>query len=350
MRIIIVSDAWHPQINGVVRTLTETMKHLREFGHEVQLISPQQFRTIPCPTYPEIPLSVFPYRRLAKIIEAFQPSVIHIATEGPLGLAARKWCVRHKKPFTTAYHTQFPEYIHARMKLPLSWLYSGMRWFHKHSKNVMTPTPTLKKQLEEKGFTNTALWSRGVNLERFYPDDRSALDEFCTPEELDKPKFVCIGRVAVEKNIEAFLSLDLPGSKWIVGDGPARKSLEAKYPDVHFLGAYPQKELPPFYRAADVFVFPSHTDTFGLVLLEAMACGTPVAAFPVTGPIDVVNNPKAGILDNDLGKACVEALNLNREDVRTFAESQSWENASRQFESLLFPFVYDENLQTAEEN
>lgn len=340
MRIILISDAWHPQINGVVRTLTETMKHLRDFGHEVKLISPQAFRTVPCPTYPEIPLSVFPYRRLAKMIESYQPSVIHIATEGPLGMAARRWCLRHKKPFTTAYHTQFPEYVHARTKLPLSWLYAGMRWFHKHSKNVMTPTPTIIKQLQARGFSNVALWSRGVDLNRFYPDSREALDHLCSEEELSQPKFVCIGRVAVEKNIEAFLSLNLPGSKWIIGDGPARKSLEAKYPDVHFLGAYPQKALPPFYRAADVFVFPSRTDTFGLVLLEAMACGTPVAAFPVVGPIDVVGDSGAGALNEDLRQACLDALSVSRRTARAHAEKNSWENASRQFESLLHPFDY----------
>lgn len=343
MRIVIISDAWHPQINGVVRTLTETMKHLKAFGHEVKLISPQLFKTIPCPTYPEIPLAVLPYRKMKRLIEDYQPSVIHIATEGPLGMAARKWCLRHKKPFTTAYHTQFPEYVHARFKLPLTWLYAGMRWFHKPSKNVMTPTPTIKKLLEQRGFDNAALWSRGVDLTRFYPESRDAFDLLCREEELTQPKFVCIGRVAVEKNIEAFLSLDLPGSKWIIGDGPARKSLEAKYPEAHFLGAYPQKALPPFYRAADVFVFPSRTDTFGLVLLEAMACGTPVAAFPVVGPIDVVADSGAGVLDEDLQNACIEASKISRDIPRQHAEKNSWEHASRQFESLLHPFVFKED-------
>lgn len=338
MRILIVSDAWHPQINGVVRTLTETMKHLREFGHEVKLISPQDFRTIPCPTYPEIRLALFPQKKLKQTVTAFKPQAIHIATEGPLGLAARRWCLRNKKPFTTAYHTQFPEYIHARTKLPLSWLYGMVRWFHRPSQNVMTPTPTIQRLLQSKGFNNVALWSRGVNLSRFYPDNRDALNHLCSEAELTQPKFICIGRVAVEKNIEAFLELDLPGSKWIVGDGPARKSLEAKYPDVHFLGAYPQKELPPFYRAADVFVFPSKTDTFGLVLLEAMACGTPVAAYPVTGPIDVVSDSTAGALDEDLGAACLKALTLKREDAEQFAKQHSWENTAKQFEALLCPF------------
>lgn len=344
MKILIISDAWHPQINGVVRTLTETVKQLRTFGHEVKLISPNAFKTIPCPSYPDIPLAIFPYRKLARLIADFQPAAIHIATEGTLGLAARRWCLRHKKPFTTAYHTQFPEYIHARCRLPLSWLYAAIRWFHKPSQTVMTPTPTIKEQLLSRGFQRVALWSRGVDLTRFTAaiektsDTRNALDAWCTDEEKQQPKFVCIGRVAVEKNIEAFLKLDLPGSKWVIGDGPAREKLEKQYPDVHFLGAYPQKELPPFYRAADVFVFPSRTDTFGLVLLEAMACGTPVAAFPVTGPIDVVGSAAAGILHEDLRTACLEALDCNRQAVREYAEQYSWENASRQFEALLVPF------------
>lgn len=342
MKILIISDAWHPQINGVVRTLTETVKQLKAFGHHVELLSPQVFNTLPCPTYPEIRLAVFPYRKLSRYINDFQPQAIHIATEGPLGLSARKWCVKHKKPFTTAYHTQFPEYIHQRLKIvPLSWWYAAVRWFHQPSKHVMTPTPTVKRLLQRKGFDNVALWSRGVNLDRFYPADRTALDTWCkNDDEKHAPKFVCIGRVAVEKNIEAFLALPLPGSKWVIGDGPAKKSLQAKYPDVHFLGGFPQAELPPFYNAADVFVFPSRTDTFGLVLLEAMACGTPVAAFPVTGPIDVVGSDTAGILDDDLQQACIRALDLNRDAVRAFAAEHSWEKTSRQFESLLHPFEW----------
>lgn len=340
MRVVIISDAWRPQINGVVRTLTETIKNLQQFGHNVTLISPQDFRTVPCPTYAEIRLALLPYRQLNQRLHALRPNAIHIATEGPLGIAARRWCIKHNKPFTTAYHTQFPEYIHARTRFPLMLSYAWIRRFHRPSKNVMTPTPTIRRQLQSRGFNNTALWSRGVNLSRFYPADRSALDNLCNEEEKDQPKFICIGRVAVEKNIEAFLSLDLPGSKWVIGDGPARKSLEKKYPNVHFLGAYPQKDLPPFYRAADVFVFPSLTDTFGLVLLEAMACGTPVAAFPVVGPIDVVSDETAGVLDHDLNKACHQALTLKRENVRAFAESQSWEHATRQFEALLHPFKH----------
>lgn len=340
MRILIISDAWHPQINGVVRTLTETIKQLKAFGNVVELISPQQFKTIPCPTYPEIRLAVFPYRKLSRYINDFQPDAIHIATEGTLGLSARKWCLKNNKPFTTAYHTQFPEYIHKRLKImPLSWLYAAVRWFHQPAQHVMTPTPTVKRLLEKNGFNNVVLWARGVNLQRFYPADRTALDTWCKDGEQHAPKFVYIGRVAVEKNIEAFLALPLPGSKWVVGDGPAKQKLQAKYPDVHFLGGFPQAELPPFYNAADVFVFPSRTDTFGLVLLEAMACGTPVAAFPVTGPIDVVSSDSAGVLDEDLQQACIKALDLDRNAVHTFAAKHSWEKTSRQFESLLFPFA-----------
>lgn len=338
MRILIVSDAWHPQINGVVRTLTETTENLRRFGHTVRLISPQDFRTIPCPTYPEIPLAVFPKKKLRTLITDYAPNAIHIATEGPLGLATRRWCIKNKKPFTSAYHTQFPEYVKLRTRLPLFMTYAYMRWFHRPSQQVMVPTPTVQQRLIKRNIKNTSLWSRGVDLHRFYPDDRSALDALCDEKEQNLPKFVCIGRVAVEKNIEAFLQLDLPGTKWVIGDGPAKQALSEKYPDVRFLGAYPQAALPPFYRAADVFVFPSLTDTFGLVLLEAMACGTPVAAFPVTGPIDVITNDKAGVLDNDLQTACLAALQKSRSDVCDFATQHSWEKTSRQFEALLHPF------------
>lgn len=351
MKILIISDAWHPQINGVVRTLTETIKQLRQIGHQVELISPNQFRTVPCPSYPEIPLAIFPYRKLSRYIQAFQPQAIHIATEGTLGLAARRWCLRHRKPFTTAYHTQFPEYVHTRCRLPLSWLYAAMRWFHRPSQTVMTPTNTVKELLLSRGFQRVELWSRGVNLTRFTAateaqlEQRNALDAWCNEQEKQQPKFVCIGRVAVEKNIEAFLQLDLPGSKWVIGDGPAREKLAKQYPDVHFLGAYPQKALPPFYRAADVFVFPSRTDTFGLVLLEAMASGTPVAAFPVTGPIDVVASAEAGVLNENLQTACLQALHCRRNKVRQYAEQYSWENASRQFEALLAPFEQPTNTE-----
>jgi glycosyltransferase involved in cell wall biosynthesis len=331
MRILIVTDAWRPQVNGVVRTLTETMRELRGFGHEVEMIAPEAFRTLPCPTYPDIRLSLFPYHKVARMIEQARPEAIHIATEGPLGMAARRWCLRHGKKFTTAYHTRFPEYIHARTRLPLSVSYAWMRRFHNASSAVMAPTQSIVDALTAHGFENVVLWSRGVDTALFSPNERDRLDNSAPP------RFVYIGRVAVEKNIEAFLKLDLPGSKWVVGDGPLLQRLKKTYPDVYFAGVFPQPELARFYRAADVFVFPSLTDTFGLVLLEAMACGTPVAAFPVAGPLDVVGDSGAGVLDQDLRAACLKALALDRAHVRRIAENFSWQAAARQFECHLHP-------------
>jgi hypothetical protein len=331
MRILIVTDAWRPQVNGVVRTLTETMRELQGFGHEVEMITPEAFHTLPCPTYPDIRLSLFPYRKVARLIEHHQPEAIHIATEGPLGLAARRWCLRHGKKFTTAYHTRFPEYIQARSRLPLSVSYAWMRRFHNASSAVMAPTQSIVNDLTARGFTNVVLWSRGVDTTLFTPGERDRLDESAPP------RFVYIGRVAVEKNIEAFLKLDLPGSKWVVGDGPLLARLKKTYPDVYFAGVFPQPELARFYRAGDVFVFPSLTDTFGLVLLEAMSCGTPVAAYPVAGPLDVVGDSGAGVLDEDLRTACLKALDIDRTHVRAVAERFSWQAAARQFEHHLHP-------------
>ncbi|MFB0824011.1 glycosyltransferase family 4 protein [Chromobacterium violaceum] len=331
MRIMIVTDAWKPQVNGVVRSLTETVRELDGFGHQVNMITPLEFRTIPCPTYPDIRLSLLPYRQVAQRIAGFAPDAIHIATEGPLGLAARRFCLREGLAFTSAYHTRFPEYIHARCQLPLSASYAWMRRFHNASQAVMVPTRSIANDLEARGFGNVKLWSRGVDTVMFSPGERQRLDESAPP------RFVYIGRVAVEKNIEAFLKLDLPGSKWVVGDGPLLPRLKQQYPEVYFAGVFPQHELARFYRAADVFVFPSLTDTFGLVLLEAMACGSPVAAFPVAGPLDVVGDSGAGVLDWDLRAACLKALELDRAHVRRVAEGYSWQAASRQFESHLRP-------------
>ncbi|RXZ44767.1 glycosyltransferase family 4 protein [Crenobacter cavernae] len=328
MRILIVTDAWRPQVNGVVRTLTETARELAGFGHTVEFVTPQDFTTLPCPTYPDIRLSLFPGRRVAQRIETFAPHAIHIATEGPLGLAARGYCMKKKRPFTTAYHTRFPEYVHARVKLPVKVSYAWLRRFHNAGRAVMAPTRSICDDLTTRGFNNVVLWSRGVDTELFTPGER---DRLATAP----PRFVYIGRVAVEKNIEAFLKLDLPGSKWVVGEGPLLPRLKKDYPDVYFAGVFPQHELARFYRAGDVFVFPSLTDTFGLVLLEAMACGTPVAAYPVAGPLDVVGDSGAGVLDWDLKKACLEALTLDREHVRRVAERFSWTAAARQFEANL---------------
>ncbi|WP_434632763.1 glycosyltransferase family 4 protein [Chromobacterium sp. CV08] len=331
MRIMIVTDAWKPQVNGVVRSLTETVRELDGFGHQVNMITPLEFRTIPCPTYPDIRLSLLPYRQVAQRISGFAPDAVHIATEGPLGLAARRYCLNRGLAFTTAYHTRFPEYIHARCRLPLDISYAWMRRFHNASQAVMVPTRSIADDLAARGFDNIKLWSRGVDTAMFSPGERQRLDESAPP------RFVYIGRVAVEKNIEAFLKLDLPGSKWVVGDGPLLARLKQEYPDVYFAGVFPQQELARFYRAADVFVFPSLTDTFGLVLLEAMACGTPVAAFPVAGPLDVVGDSGAGALDWDLRAACLKALEIDRDLVRRVAERYSWQAASRQFESHLRP-------------
>ncbi|UJF25119.1 glycosyltransferase family 1 protein [Suttonella sp. R2A3] len=339
MNIAIVSDAWHPQVNGVVRTLTQTRRALLDQGDNVLMITPDQFRTWPCPTYPEIRLARGAKRRVATLLDEFSADAIHIATEGPLGWAARRYCLRHKLSFTTAYHTRFPEYIHTRFRLPLSIGYAIMRLFHKPSVRVMVPTEGIGKALNARGIEHTVIWGRGVDTARFYPGERNALEPMMRDEERARPTFVYIGRVAPEKSIEAFLKLDLPGSKWVIGDGPAKATLEAAYPEVHFLGAYPQKELPPFYRAADVFVFPSKTDTFGLVLLEAMACGTPVAAYPVEGPIDVISDPKTGALNKDLAQACLDALALNRDDCAEFAAAHSWLETTLRFRVLLEPFI-----------
>lgn len=338
MRIMIVSDAWLPQVNGVVRTLLETVRELRSFGHEVELITPlggeqassDGFLTLPCPTYPDIRLSLLPYRKVAARLAAFAPHAVHIATEGPLGWAARRWCRKHNQPFTTAYHTRFPEYVQARIRLPLAISYAFIRRFHQPARAVMVPTRSMGQALRQRGFSNVVLWSRGVDTVMFSPGERDRLDTAA-------PRFVYIGRVAVEKNIEAFLPLDLPGSKWVVGDGPQLAELKARYPEVHFEGVLPQPELVRFYRAADVFVFPSLTDTFGLVLLEAMACGTPVAAYPVTGPLDVVENGSGGVLHEDLRTACLQALQLDRNIVRRCAEAYSWTAATHQFEAHLSP-------------
>ncbi|AXE34683.1 glycosyltransferase family 4 protein [Chromobacterium phragmitis] len=331
MRIMIITDAWKPQVNGVVRSLTETARELDGFGHQVNMITPLEFKTLPCPTYPDIRLSLLPYRQVAQRIAGFAPDAVHIATEGPLGLAARRFCLREGLAFTSAYHTRFPEYIHARCRLPLAISYAWMRRFHNAAQAVMVPTRSIASDLEARGFRNVKLWSRGVDTAMFSPGERQKLDEF------NPPRFVYIGRVAVEKNIESFLKLDLPGSKWVVGDGPLLPRLKQQYPDVYFAGVFPQQELARFYRAADVFVFPSLTDTFGLVLLEAMACGAPVAAFPVAGPLDVVGDTGAGVLDWDLRAACLKALELDRGHVRRVAENYSWQAASRQFESHLRP-------------
>ncbi len=324
MRILLVTDAWTPQINGVVVTLRNTIKWLGNFGHDVEVVSPQGFRTMPMPSYPEIPLALFPGRAVRRRFEQFQPDAVHIATEGPLGLAARGVCIATGQRFTTAYHTCFPEYVHARTRLPVALTYRMLRWFHRQSTAVMVATPAIRAVLERRGFDNVADWSRGVDTELFRPAERR---EYPFPQ----PVFLYVGRVAVEKNIAAFLQLDLPGTKVVVGDGPQRKELEKRFPAAVFAGAKSGQELVSYFQMADVFVFPSRTDTFGLVLLEAMACGTPCAAFPVNGPIDVITDTAVGVLDEDLRAAALAALKLDRSAVRRYAESFSWERCARQF-------------------
>ncbi|WP_321929832.1 glycosyltransferase family 4 protein [Paraburkholderia guartelaensis] len=330
MKVMIVTDAWEPQVNGVVRTLKNTTRELIALGHQVELLTPLEFRTIPCPTYPEIKLSLFPKRHLKERISAFGPDAIHIATEGPLGLAARRYAIDHDLPFTTAYHTRFPEYVQARFGIPLAATYRFLRWFHKPSLAVMAPTPVVKTDLEKFGFTNVVLWTRGVDLDIFRPMESKVLNTA-------RPIFLYVGRVAVEKNVEAFLKLDLPGSKWVCGEGPALAELKSRYPQANYLGVLSQPELAKVYAAADVFVFPSRTDTFGLVLLEALACGTPVAAYPVTGPIDVLGTGGAGSMNDDLREACLEALKIDRAEARAWAERFSWRAASEQFAAHLKP-------------
>lgn len=325
--IMIVTDAWFPQVNGVVRTLTHTRDELIARGHQVTMLTPEFFRTFPCPTYPEIRLSLFPASQVSQFIRKHAPAVIHIATEGPLGLAARNFCLRNGLHFTTAYHTRFPEYIHSRIRLPLRISYGFIRWFHQPSQTVMAPTPQVMSDLEYWRVNNSAIWPRGVDLELFAPPKSAPGNK--------KPVLLYVGRVSVEKNIEAFLELKLDAEKWVVGDGPALATLKKAYPDAIFHGVKPKEDLPAYYGKADVFVFPSKTDTFGLVLLEAMACGLPVAAYPVTGPIDVVGTSAAGALDDDLEIAVTKALSLSRADARAHAESFSWSKATDIFEGFL---------------
>ncbi len=333
MNIVIVSDAWLPQVNGVVRTLQTVARELGLLGHPVHFVTPDKFTTFPCPTYPEIRLAVFPGPRMASLIEAAQPCAVHIATEGPLGWAARRYCLRRKIPFTTAVHTKFPEYIRARAFVPLALGYAVLRWFHKPATRTMVATDSLRDELHARGFGRLSAWSRGVDLDVFHP--RPSERDFLN---LPRPIFLYVGRVAVEKNISAFLALDLPGSKLVVGDGPQMDSLKKKHPEVHFAGAQFGEDLARHYAAGDVFVFPSLTDTFGLVLIEALASGLPVAAYPVTGPRDVLAGAPVGVLDNDLRAAALAALKLDPAACRTFAERYSWRGSAEQFHRNLAPF------------
>ena len=323
MRILVATDAWHPQVNGVVRTLTMMAEAAKSFGVEVSFLTPQSFRTVALPSYPDLRLAL-PYQaKIARLIAEARPDSIHIATEGPIGLLVRRYCRKRGLAFTTSFHTRFPEYISARLPVPESWIWAALRRFHGASHAVMAATPALATELRARGFRNVVLWPRGVDATHFHPRPADL--------GLPRPVFICVGRVAVEKNIEAFLDLDLPGSKVIVGDGPELTSLARKYPQAVFLGGRQGEALAQAYAAADVFVFPSRTDTFGLVLLEALASGLPVAAFPVTGPRDVIGTAPVGALNEDLQAACLAALKISPHACLAFAAGHTWEASARSF-------------------
>jgi glycosyltransferase involved in cell wall biosynthesis len=324
MRVLIATDAWHPQVNGVVRTLTSLAASAKGLGVSIEFLTPDGFPSIALPTYANLRLALPNRREIVRRIAAAQPDAIHVATEGPIGLAARAWCRRRRVPFTTSYTTRFPEYIAARFPVPESVSYAVLRRFHGAAAVTMVSTLSLMAELRARGFQNLRMWTRGVDTDLFAP-------ERLVPLDLPRPIFLTAGRVAVEKNLEAFLSLDLPGTKVVVGDGPQEAELRGRFPDAKFLGLRQGAELAGLIAAADVFVFPSRTDTFGVVQLEALACGVPVAAFPVTGPKDVIGDHAIGVLDEDLRSACLNALNISREACRAFALTRSWTTSARQF-------------------
>lgn len=330
MKIVVVTDAWVPQVNGVVRTLCAVRDELAAMGHRMEVIAPDRFATLPCPTYPEIRLAMSRPATVGQMIEAIAPDAIHLATEGPLCLAARYWCIKRGVPFTTAYHTNFPDYVQSRTGLPARLFWPYFRWFHGPASAVLTSTPSIRRSLATAGIHQTHHWGRGVDLSLFTPEG----SRHPAMTGLDGPVLLYVGRVAVEKNVEAFLSLDVPGTKVVVGDGPARAWLEARFPDALFLGLLKGDALASTYRAADLFVFPSLTDTFGLVMIEAMACGTPVAAYPVTGPVDVVTE-ETGALAERLEDAVALALTRDRAACATYGQSFTWERSAREFLSSL---------------
>jgi len=324
-RLLIATDAWRPQVNGVVRTLERMTDELPRLGVAVAVLAPDAFPTFPCPTYPEIRLALTSQKKIAAEIEAVGPDAIHIATEGPVGVAVRRWCLRHHRVFTTSYHTRFPEYLAERAPVPLQITYALLRRFHNAGAACMVATQSLERDLRARGFRNLLRWPRGVDCSLFRPRDGAALLD------LPRPVFLYVGRVSVEKNVGAFLGLDLPGSKVVIGDGPALPTLRAAHPEARFFGVLAGEALAEVYAQADVFVFPSRTDTFGIVLLEALASGVPVAAFPVAGPADVLGSAKVGVLDRDLRTAAIAALDIPPERCRTFALAHTWEASARRF-------------------
>ncbi|WP_406857561.1 glycosyltransferase family 1 protein [Alsobacter sp. KACC 23698] len=322
--MLIATDAWRPQINGVVRTLEGLVAEAPRLGAAISVVGPERFASAPMPGYPDIRLAAPTPSAIARAIREAQPDAIHIATEGPVGFMARRFCIRHGMPFTTCYHTRFPEYLAARLPVPLSWSYAAMRRFHKPAVATMAATPALARELQGRGFGHLVLWTRGVDVPAFAAGRPGML-------KLPGPIFLCVARLAVEKNIDAFLALDLPGSKVVVGDGPARTSLQARFPDARFLGMLSGQALADAYASADVFVFPSRTDTFGLVMLEALAAGAPVAAYPVTGPRDVLGTSGCGVLDEDLRAAALAALAIPRDRCRAYAQGATMTESCRSF-------------------
>ncbi|NNM77378.1 glycosyltransferase family 1 protein [Sphingomonas sp. ID1715] len=333
MKIAIVTDAWSPQVNGVVRTLQAVGRELTAMGHELLVISPDLYGSVPCPTYPEIRLALASSRSVGARIAAFGAEAVHLATEGPLCLAARRWCLQQGRPFTTAYHTQFPDYVAARTGLPAGLFWRYIRWFHAPAQAVLVSTPSIRTAMAAHGIAHVKHWGRGVDLTMFDSHTSPPQSEFA---ELARPIQLYVGRVAVEKNIEAFLATRYPGSKVVVGDGPARAELERRFPDAHFIGARSGPALARAYTDADVLVFPSRTDTFGLVMIEALACGTPVAAFPVPGPVDVLTE-QVGAMREDLDAAIAAALTRDRADCSRYGRSFTWEASARQFLDALVP-------------
>lgn len=330
MRIAIVTDAWEPQVNGVVRTLQSVRDVLERQGHRVLVISPDRFYSVPCPTYPEIRLAMVRSRTIGDLLDEFSPHAVHLATEGPVCVAARRWCLKYGFPFTTAYHTQFPDYVEARSGVPAEWVWRYIRWFHAPAQAILASTESIRAALRAHGLHQVRHWGRGVDLANFRPD----LAPHPAMADLPGPVQLYVGRIAIEKNLEAFLASGHPGTKVVVGEGPARAALEAAYPEARFLGPMFGIELASAYAAADVFVFPSKTDTFGLVMIEALACGTPVAAYPVTGPIDILT-PQTGAMAGDLDDAIAAALTRDRAACAAYGRGFTWEASAGQFLAAL---------------
>ncbi|EZP53485.1 glycosyltransferase family 4 protein [Sphingomonas sp. RIT328] len=332
MRIALVTDAWQPQVNGVVRTLTAIKREVEAQGHDLLVVSPDRFVSLPCPSYPEIRLAIAGGRSIGRLIGDFDAEAIHIATEGPLGVAARRWCVARGLRFTTAYHTQFPDYVAARTGVSAEWIWRYIRWFHAPADAILTSTPSVDTALRAHGLNRLRRWGRGVDLTVFAAE--GPVDPAIAA--LPGPIQLYVGRVAIEKNIEAFLDTRVPGTKVVIGDGPARATLAARYPAAHFLGARFGDALAAAYRSADLLVFPSRTDTFGLVMIEALACGTPVAALPAPGPVDVLS-PEVGAIDGDLDTAIRLAMTRDRAACAAYAKRFTWQASARQFLDSLAP-------------